>query len=89
MATLDRVNAKDFDRAGDPDADTDGTAADAVGTGTTDAAARPPHARDHLDLRADPVELTAALIDIPSVSRDEARIADAVEAATRIPESER
>ena len=83
MATLDRVNAKDFDRAGDPDADTDGTAADAVGTGTTDAAARPPHARDHLDLRADPVELTAALIDIPSVSRDEARIADAVEAALR------
>jgi succinyl-diaminopimelate desuccinylase len=36
-----------------------------------------------LDLRADPVELTAALVDIPSVSRDEQRIADAVEAALR------
>lgn len=36
-----------------------------------------------LDLRADPIQLTAALIDIPSVSRDERRIADAVEAALR------
>jgi succinyl-diaminopimelate desuccinylase len=36
-----------------------------------------------LDLRADPIELTAALIDIPSVSRDEQRIADEVEAALR------
>ena len=36
-----------------------------------------------LDLHADPVELTAALIDIPSVSRDELRIADEVEAALR------
>ena len=36
-----------------------------------------------LDLHADPVELTAALIDIPSVSRDEKRIADEVEAALR------
>ena len=36
-----------------------------------------------LDLHADPVELTAALIDIPSVSRDERRIADEVEAALR------
>lgn len=36
-----------------------------------------------LDLRADPIELTAALIDIPSVSRDEKRIADEVEAALR------
>ncbi|APU12965.1 succinyldiaminopimelate desuccinylase [Actinoalloteichus sp. GBA129-24] len=36
-----------------------------------------------LDLTADPVELTAALVDIPSVSRDEARIADAVEQALR------
>ena len=36
-----------------------------------------------LDLRADPVDLTAALVDIPSVSRDEAAIADAVEAALR------
>ncbi|QKT07863.1 succinyl-diaminopimelate desuccinylase [Gordonia sp. X0973] len=36
-----------------------------------------------LDLRADPAQLTAALIDIPSVSRDEAAIADAVEAALR------
>lgn len=34
-----------------------------------------------LDLRADPIELTAALVDIPSVSRDEGAIADAVEAA--------
>ena len=36
-----------------------------------------------LDLHADPSELTAALIDIPSVSRDERRIADEVEAALR------
>lgn len=36
-----------------------------------------------LDLHADPIELTAALIDIPSVSRDEGRIADEVEAALR------
>lgn len=36
-----------------------------------------------LDLRADPVELTAALVDIPSESRFEARIADEVEAALR------
>ncbi len=36
-----------------------------------------------LDLRADPVDLTAALVDIPSVSRDEARIADEVESALR------
>lgn len=36
-----------------------------------------------LDLRADPIALTAALVDIPSVSRDEAAITDAVEAALR------
>lgn len=36
-----------------------------------------------LDLTADPVELTAALVDIPSESRREAAIADAVEAALR------
>ena len=36
-----------------------------------------------LDLHADPSELTVALIDIPSVSRDERRIADEVEAALR------
>jgi len=36
-----------------------------------------------LDLRADPVDLTAALVDIPSVSRDERRIADDVERALR------
>ena len=36
-----------------------------------------------LDLRGDPVELTAALVDIPSESGDEARIADEVEAALR------
>jgi len=36
-----------------------------------------------LDLTADPIELTAALVDIPSVSRDEKVIADAVEAALR------
>ncbi|OBY32241.1 succinyl-diaminopimelate desuccinylase [Mycolicibacter kumamotonensis] len=34
-----------------------------------------------LDLRSDPIELTAALVDIPSESRHEARIADEVEAA--------
>jgi succinyl-diaminopimelate desuccinylase len=36
-----------------------------------------------LDLRGDPIELTAALVDIPSESRDEARIADEVETALR------
>ncbi|WP_197321367.1 succinyl-diaminopimelate desuccinylase [Saccharomonospora sp. NB11] len=36
-----------------------------------------------LDLRSDPVDLTAALVDIPSVSGDEATIADAVETALR------
>jgi len=36
-----------------------------------------------LDLRGDPIELTAALVDIPSESRSEARIADEVEAALR------
>ncbi len=36
-----------------------------------------------LDLRGDPIELTAALVDIPSESRDETRIADEVEAALR------
>ncbi|TGD85688.1 succinyl-diaminopimelate desuccinylase [Mycolicibacterium sp. CH28] len=36
-----------------------------------------------LDLSADPIALTAALVDIPSESRHEARIADAVEAALR------
>ena len=36
-----------------------------------------------LDLRADPIDLTAALIDIPSVSGTEGRIADEVEEALR------
>lgn len=36
-----------------------------------------------LDLRADPIMLTAALVDMPSVSNDEAAIADAVERAVR------
>ena len=36
-----------------------------------------------LDLTADPVRLTVALCDIESVSGDERRIADAVEAALR------
>jgi succinyl-diaminopimelate desuccinylase len=36
-----------------------------------------------LDLTGDPIALTAALVDIPSVSRDEALIADDVEAALR------
>jgi len=36
-----------------------------------------------LDLSADPIALTAALVDIPSVSRDESQIADAVEEALR------
>jgi len=36
-----------------------------------------------LDLRADPADLTVALVDIPSVSRDERRIADEVERALR------
>jgi succinyl-diaminopimelate desuccinylase len=34
-----------------------------------------------LDLTADPVELTAALVDVPSVSGEEAVLADAVQAA--------
>jgi succinyl-diaminopimelate desuccinylase len=37
----------------------------------------------HLDLSADVAQLTAALVDIESVSRNEAAIADAVEAAVR------
>ncbi|ALG84128.1 succinyl-diaminopimelate desuccinylase [Gordonia phthalatica] len=36
-----------------------------------------------LNLSADPIDLTAALVDIASVSRDETLIADAVEAAIR------
>ena len=36
-----------------------------------------------LDLRADPVALTAELVDIPSESRHEQRIADEIEAALR------
>ncbi len=36
-----------------------------------------------LDLHSDPIDLTAALVDIPSVSQDEGTIADAVEAALR------
>jgi succinyl-diaminopimelate desuccinylase len=36
-----------------------------------------------LDLTGDPVELTAALVDIPSVSGDETLIAESVEAALR------
>ena len=36
-----------------------------------------------LDLTADPVELTAAMVDIPSVSGDEGPLADAVEHALR------
>ena len=36
-----------------------------------------------LDLTADPIELTAALVDVPSVSGDEATLADAVELSLR------
>ena len=36
-----------------------------------------------LDLRGDPIALTAALVDIPSESRNEERIADEVETALR------
>ncbi|MGV9414724.1 succinyl-diaminopimelate desuccinylase [Nocardia sp. NPDC003693] len=36
-----------------------------------------------IDLSADPIALTAALVDIPSVSKDEALIADIVEKALR------
>ncbi|MFJ6669634.1 succinyl-diaminopimelate desuccinylase [Actinosynnema sp. NPDC091369] len=38
---------------------------------------------DTLHLAADPVELTAALVDVPSVSGDEARLADLVERSLR------
>jgi succinyl-diaminopimelate desuccinylase len=37
-----------------------------------------------LDLRGDPIALTAALVDIPSESRHEQRIADEIEAALRV-----
>ncbi len=37
-----------------------------------------------LDLKADPVELTAALVDTPSVSGDEAALANAVQAALAV-----
>jgi succinyl-diaminopimelate desuccinylase len=43
----------------------------------------PPTAPPALELTGDPAELTAALVDIPSVSGSEAVIADAVEAALR------
>ena len=36
-----------------------------------------------LDLRGDPIALTAALVDIPSESRHEQRIADEIETALR------
>lgn len=36
-----------------------------------------------LDLTADPIDLCAALVDVPSVSGDEAALADAMEAALR------
>ncbi|MGZ8802885.1 MAG: succinyl-diaminopimelate desuccinylase, partial [Mycobacterium sp.] len=36
-----------------------------------------------LDLHGDPVALTAALVDIPSESRHEKRIADEIEVALR------
>ncbi|GGC69291.1 succinyl-diaminopimelate desuccinylase [Hoyosella rhizosphaerae] len=36
-----------------------------------------------LDLRANPIELTAALVDVPSVSRNEEALTDMVEAALR------
>ena len=38
---------------------------------------------DSLDLTADPAELTATLVDIPSVSRDEQPLADLIENALR------
>lgn len=71
IATLGRVNDRDH-AAGDHSAEHERPAAAPPVT---------PGAADVLDLRADPVELTAALVDIPSVSRDEARLADAVERA--------
>ena len=37
----------------------------------------------HLDLHGDPVDLTAALVDVPSVSGEEKVLADAVETALR------
>ena len=50
--------------------------------GTSRAPTTTPWGRAGL-ARAIPIELTAALVDIPSESRDEARIADEVEAALR------
>lgn len=49
----------------------------------TTAHSGPQSSPPSLDLRCDPAELTAALIDIESVSGGEKRIADAVEAALR------
>ncbi|WP_181779758.1 succinyl-diaminopimelate desuccinylase [Pseudonocardia pini] len=37
-----------------------------------------------MDLTADPIDLTAALVDVPSVSGDEEKLADAVEAGLRV-----
>lgn len=45
--------------------------------------AAPANVAGVLDLHADPIALTAALVDIPSESRHEARIADEIEAALR------
>lgn len=44
---------------------------------------RPASLSNVLDLHGDPVALTAALVDVPSESRDEARLADRVEEALR------
>jgi succinyl-diaminopimelate desuccinylase len=57
-----------------PTPDAEVTVSEATGLPFTDVG---------LDLRTDPIALTAALVDIPSESRHEQRIADEIEAALR------